>query len=70
MAAVALSGVDIFYKDAAQLLRRLDQAAGVSPMRMMRRNHLAARDRLEAHNDYEVIRGTRSARGLNRTGPV
>ena len=32
------------------------QAAYTAPMLMMSQNRLAARDRLEAHNDYEINR--------------
>ena len=32
------------------------QAAHTAPMLMMSQNRLAARDRLEAHNDYEINR--------------
>jgi uncharacterized membrane protein len=40
------------------------QAAYTAPMLMMSQNRLAARDRLEAHNDYEINRRAEAECGI------
>jgi hypothetical protein len=40
--------------------------AGPAPMLMMSQNRMAARDRLEAHNDYEINRKAEEVRRTRR----